>query len=150
MRRLSGRLLACPWRSGVRDTHKQVRLAEAGQNADRYQKGAAMLGDGRLSVREAGIFALSAMVKRDPETYYLVVQKLFCSFMRDRSREQKEVFAKQRKESPTTRHEIDEPDIAPEFRRRGRIFEFTKKFSKQLERGGQRMICVVPTFATAI
>jgi hypothetical protein len=123
------------WRSVI--AHKQVRLAEAGQNADRYQKGAAMLGDGRLSVREAGIFALSAMVKRDPETYYLVVQKLFCSFMRDRSREQKEVFAKQRKESPTMRHEIDEPDIAPDVQTA--LTEFVnlrKKFSKQLERGG--------------
>jgi uncharacterized protein YjbI with pentapeptide repeats len=103
------------WRSWVahkqvRLTHEQVRLAEAGQNADRYQKGAAMLGDKRLPVREAGIFALSAMANRDPDNYYVVVQKLFCSFIRDRSREQMEAFEKQHKESDDTGKKIT-PDV---------------------------------------
>ncbi|MEP0943781.1 MAG: pentapeptide repeat-containing protein [Rhizobiaceae bacterium] len=44
------------WRSWV--AHKQVRIAEDGQNLDRFQKGAQMLGDKRMSVRQGGILAL--------------------------------------------------------------------------------------------
>lgn len=80
-------LLLATWRSWL--AHKQTRLSEAGQNIDRYQKGAAMLGDARLSVRQAGILGLAELVDKDPRTYFAVVQPLLCSFVRDRSEEQR-------------------------------------------------------------
>ena len=55
------------WRSWL--AHKQTRLSEAGQNIDRYRKGAAMLGDERLSVREAGIFGLHQLATAAPKEY---------------------------------------------------------------------------------
>ena len=81
------------WRSWVahqqeRNSQNQFRLAESGQNIDRYQKGATMLGDSRLSVRQAGILVLTDLAKNRPHEYAVLVQQLLCSFVRDRSAEQ--------------------------------------------------------------
>lgn len=75
------------WRSVLAD--KQVKLSEKSQHIDLYQKGAAMLGDTRMSVRQAGIFALQQLAETDPENYFRTVQNLLCSFVRDRSSEQR-------------------------------------------------------------
>ncbi|MCP4080626.1 MAG: hypothetical protein GY743_10290 [Planctomycetaceae bacterium] len=81
------------WRSWV--AHKQalaaqtqVKLAEAGQNIDRYQNGAKMLGDDLISVRQAGFFGLKHLVEADEKTYSEVVVELLASFIRDRSAQQ--------------------------------------------------------------
>ncbi|MFS8181374.1 pentapeptide repeat-containing protein [Pseudovibrio denitrificans] len=66
---------------------RQADLTERGQNTERYQKAAEMLSDERLSVREAGIFALEELVKRDPKNQFGPVHKLLCSYIRDRSEE---------------------------------------------------------------
>lgn len=82
------------WRSGVAANQvkvatRQVELSEAGQNTDRYQKGASMLGDNRLSVRQAGVFGLTELAKNNFEDYHATVMKLLCSFIKDRSEEQR-------------------------------------------------------------
>ncbi|KZK78316.1 Pentapeptide repeats (8 copies) [Pseudovibrio sp. W64] len=69
---------------------RQADLAERGQNTDRFQKAAAMLGDRQLSVREAGIYALTELAQSDPQHHYLPIQKLLCSFIRDRSADQEQ------------------------------------------------------------
>lgn len=74
------------WRA--KEATKQNRIAEAGLNIDRFQKGAAMLGDKRRSVRQAGIFMLSELAQQNMEEYFDQVQKVLCSFVRDRSQEQ--------------------------------------------------------------
>ena len=56
---LGGLFIGLPlavWRSTI--ASKQAQTAEMGHNFDRYQRGAAMLSDKRLSVRQAGIMAL--------------------------------------------------------------------------------------------
>ncbi|WP_310620780.1 pentapeptide repeat-containing protein [Flexibacterium corallicola] len=80
-------LIFLGWRS--LNTHRQTDIAQKGQYAERFQKAASMLGEERLSVREAGIFALTEVAKADPDTYYLPVQKLLCAFIRDKSAEQR-------------------------------------------------------------
>ncbi|WP_417449517.1 pentapeptide repeat-containing protein [Kordiimonas sp.] len=78
-----------------------MALSERSQHIDLYQKGAAMLGDKRQSVRQAGIFALQRLAETDLANYYPTVQNLLCSFVRDRSAEQRE----ERKKSETPEHE---------------------------------------------
>ncbi|MEP0518521.1 MAG: pentapeptide repeat-containing protein [Hyphomicrobiales bacterium] len=93
-----GGMIALPlaaWRSGI--AAKQVALTEAGHNTDRYQKAVTMLGDVRLSVREAGIFALTELAENNFEKYHVTVMKLLCSFIKDRSSEQKQEQSKERK-----------------------------------------------------
>ncbi|MEP1444411.1 MAG: pentapeptide repeat-containing protein [Hyphomicrobiales bacterium] len=71
------------WRSWI--AHKQIRLSEAGQNLDRYQKSAAMLGDDKLSVRIAGVLALQDLAEISRVSYSVKVQIILASFIRDRS-----------------------------------------------------------------
>jgi hypothetical protein len=68
-------------------TTRQADLAERGRNTDRFQKAVHMLGDEKLSVRQAGIVALRELAASDSESYYCPVQNLFCSFIRDQSQE---------------------------------------------------------------
>lgn len=95
------------WRADVADSdniiaqenseisNRQMKLSEAGHNTDRFQKGAEMLGDARLSVRQAGIFTLQELAKSDPENHYTMVQNTLCAFIRDRSDEQREKAKKE-------------------------------------------------------
>nr|WP_320142421.1 pentapeptide repeat-containing protein [uncultured Cohaesibacter sp.] len=72
-------------KTGIKRTEQvanQLELTRQGQSADRYVKAAAMLSDEKISVREAGIFALRQLAISDPDEYYFPVQDLFCSFMR--------------------------------------------------------------------
>lgn len=66
---------------------RQADLAERGQNTDRYQQAVNMLGNEKLSVREAGIFVLQALGETDADNHYFPVQNILCAFIRDRSKE---------------------------------------------------------------
>lgn len=69
---------------------EQTKVTRQGQHAERFAKAAAMLGDNKLPVREAGIFALQELAIADPEGYYFPVQNLLCSFMRDAGQQDRE------------------------------------------------------------
>lgn len=97
------------WRSRIAD--RQVKTSEAGLNIDRFQKGVAMLGDERLSVRQAGILMLSELSQQNMAEYFEPVMKILCSFVRDRSREQRGHFTE------TTGEKIK--DIKADLKRRG-------------------------------
>ena len=56
---------------------REAETAERGQNTDRFQKAAAMLGDVELSVREAGIFILKEIAEADHEVTICRFKKLF-------------------------------------------------------------------------
>lgn len=84
------------WRSII--AQRQVKTSENGLNIDRFQKGVAMLGDGRLSVRQAGIFMLSELAQQNMAEYFNPVQKVLCSFIRDRSQEQISEFELEKSE----------------------------------------------------
>ncbi len=68
------------WRSRVAE--KQVETARRGLLNERYQKGAEMFGDSRLSVRLGGIYALRRLANEAPEEYHLEIVNLFSSFVR--------------------------------------------------------------------
>ena len=74
--------------------NRQAETAVRGQNTDRFQKAAEMLGSAELSVREAGIFALKELAEADSRGHYLPVQKTLCSFLRNRSKLQYEAHDK--------------------------------------------------------
>lgn len=61
---------------------KQSQTSEDGLNIDRFQKGAAMLGEKEDTVRAAGVFVLFELVDQNPKEYYEQVQKLLCIFIR--------------------------------------------------------------------
>ncbi|SNY91973.1 Pentapeptide repeat-containing protein [Cohaesibacter sp. ES.047] len=69
--------------SNTANALEQTKVNRQGQYADRFAKAAAMLGDDKLPVREAGIFALRELAIADPTGHYFKVQDLLCSFMRD-------------------------------------------------------------------
>jgi uncharacterized protein YjbI with pentapeptide repeats len=71
------------WRSWVAE--RQMRLSEAGQNIERFQKGAASLSDERLSVRQAAIFSLKKLAQTDFTNHYEMVQDTLCAFVRENS-----------------------------------------------------------------
>lgn len=66
---------------------RQADIAERGQNNERFQKAAEMLGHKRLSVREAGIFSLIELAKADMSNQCIPVQKVLCSYIKDRTME---------------------------------------------------------------
>lgn len=117
-----GGMIALPlafWRSWL--ASKQVALSEAGHNTDRYQKGVTMLGDVRLSVREAGVFALTELAENNFDRYHVTVIKLLCSFIRDRSSEQtqeqsRELQHQQEREAERERREREQTPPLSSFR----------------------------------
>lgn len=74
------------WRSMV--LQDQANTAKRGLDFDRFQRGAAMLGDKRLSVREAGVITLNTIALKNQSDYLEPVFNLFCSFIRDRSNDE--------------------------------------------------------------
>ena len=54
---------------------------------ERYQKGAEMIGNGVLSVRLGGIYALESLAKEKPEQYHVQIMRLFCDLVRHPTRE---------------------------------------------------------------
>ena len=76
-------LIALPlafWRSIVAD--RQAKTAQQSLLNERCQRGAEMLGNGVLSVRLGGIYALQSLAKERPEQYHLQIMRLFCAFAR--------------------------------------------------------------------
>ena len=76
-------LIALPlafWRSIVAD--RQSKTAQQSLLNERCQRGAEMLGNGVLSVRLGGIYALQSLAKERPEQYHLQIMRLFCAFAR--------------------------------------------------------------------
>ena len=55
------------WRARI--ANRQTNLSEQAANLDRFQKGAQMLGDKRLSVRQAGIIILNDLAKSELEKH---------------------------------------------------------------------------------
>ena len=76
-------LIALPlafWRSIVAD--RQAKTAQQSLLNERCQRGAEMLGNGVLSVRLGGIYALQRLAEERPEQYHLQIMRLFCAFAR--------------------------------------------------------------------
>ena len=67
-------ILLAAWRSIV---------AEQSLLNERYQKGAEMLGNGVLSVRLGGIYALQRLAEENPEQYHVQIMRLLCAFARN-------------------------------------------------------------------
>lgn len=69
------------WR-GVVASH-QAKISHRGLLNERYQKGAEMLGSPVLAVRLGGIYALQRLAEDEPEHYHVQIMRLFCSFVRN-------------------------------------------------------------------
>jgi uncharacterized protein YjbI with pentapeptide repeats len=64
---------------------RQADLAERSHNVDRFAKGAAMLDSEKVTVRQAGVFALFDLGDADTRNSYILVIKLLGGFARARS-----------------------------------------------------------------
>ena len=73
-------ILLAVWRSTV--AARQVDTAQQSLLNERYERGAEMLGNGVLSVRLGGIYALSRLAQEHPEQYHIQIVELFCAFVR--------------------------------------------------------------------
>nr|WP_321982483.1 pentapeptide repeat-containing protein [uncultured Cohaesibacter sp.] len=103
------------WRSTI--AAKQVRIAENGQNIERFTNAAGLLSSTEQSGRIAGIVALRELARIEPRNYYFPVQNLLCAYVREQSMEYRDVISKIRDDItkkrsynlPTTRRfDIDE------------------------------------------
>ena len=74
-------IVVAVWRSLV--AGRQARVSHRGLLNERYQKGAEMLGNGVLSVRLGGIYALRSLAEEHPQPYGVQILRLFCAFVRD-------------------------------------------------------------------
>ena len=68
---------------------KQAATAEAGLNIDRFQKGAAMLGDKSLSVRQAGAVLLAELAKQGVDEFKSTVLQVLSAYMTEHSKSSK-------------------------------------------------------------
>ena len=66
----------------------QAETSQRGLLNERYQKGAEMLGSEVLSVRMGGIYALQRLAKDEPEQYHVQNMRLFCSFVRNPTKDE--------------------------------------------------------------
>ena len=64
---------------------RQAETAEADLRNKRYQESAAMLGNERLAVRMAGIYALQRLAEDHPREHHVQAMKLLCSYVRRRT-----------------------------------------------------------------
>jgi len=55
---------------------------------DRFQKSSEMLNSENIAVRQAGLYTLAEIAKEQPNEFYVIVQSLFCGFLRQASVEQ--------------------------------------------------------------
>ena len=79
-------MLLAVWRSQV--ATRQADTAQQGLLNERYQQGAEMLGSEVLSVRLGGIYALERLAVEHPGLYHIQVMKLFCSFVRNPTKDE--------------------------------------------------------------
>lgn len=64
---------------------RQAETAEADLRNKRYQESAAMLGNERLAVRMAGIYALQRLAEDHPREHHVEAMKLLCAYVRNRT-----------------------------------------------------------------
>lgn len=57
---------------------------------DRFQKSSHMLDSDNISVRQAGLYTLAEIAKEQPAEFYVMVQSLFCGFLRHESTQQRQ------------------------------------------------------------
>lgn len=69
---------------------RQHVLAKRSALFDRFQKSSAMLSDDNIAIRQAGIFSLTEIAMEEPDEFYILVQSLFCGFLRHASNELRE------------------------------------------------------------
>ena len=74
------------WRSLVAE--RQADTAQQSLLNERYQQGAGMLGNEVLSVRLGGIYTLQRLAEEHPEQYHIQVMRLFCSFVRQPTKDE--------------------------------------------------------------
>ena len=75
------------WRGWVAEqqsatARRQADIAQQSLLNERYERGAEMLGDGVLSVRLGGIYALRRLAEEHPEQYHIQTIELLCAFVR--------------------------------------------------------------------
>lgn len=68
-----------------RTSIRQAEMNEAGLNIDRFQNGAAMLGEDKLAVSQAGIIVLEELMNQDKSNYFHQIRKLLSIFIDDSS-----------------------------------------------------------------
>ena len=81
-------LVFAMWRGWVAEqqsatARRQADIAQQSSLNERYERGAEMLGDGILSVRLGGIYALRRLAEEHPEQYHIQTIELLCAFVRD-------------------------------------------------------------------
>lgn len=70
---------------------------------DRFQKSSEMLDSKNIAVRQAGLYTLAEIAKEQPKEFYILVQSLFCGFLRHASNEQRALcqdFPKSKQDQP--------------------------------------------------
>ena len=72
--------------------HRQVDTTFQGLRNERYQKGAEMLGNERLSVRLGGIYALQRLAEEHPEEYHIQIMRLFSAFVRNPTKDEEHLL----------------------------------------------------------
>ncbi|MXX47003.1 MAG: pentapeptide repeat-containing protein [Chloroflexi bacterium] len=80
-------LAIATWRGVAADQQAKAALTQTRSSErrlldERYQEGAEMLGDTRLVVRLAGVYALDRLLEDDKQRYYADVMSLFSTFLR--------------------------------------------------------------------
>jgi uncharacterized protein YjbI with pentapeptide repeats len=85
---------------------RQTDIAEIGQSVDRYASAAGMLDSSRLSVRQAGVYALRELALADSKRHSSVVVQLLCGFCRDRSNETRVELRGSPGEEPQTSEDL--------------------------------------------
>ena len=73
-------LVFAGWRTWV--AHRQAGTALQSLLDERFQKATEMLGNSLLSVRLGGVYGLEALMKEDPDQYYVRGMRLLCAFAR--------------------------------------------------------------------
>lgn len=58
---------------------------------DRFQRSSEMLDSQNMAVRQAGLYTLAEIAKEQPADFYIMVQSLFCGFLRHASDQQKKL-----------------------------------------------------------
>ena len=109
-------ILLATWRSLV--ARKQAAATEHQADAaqqillnERYQKAAEMLGNGSLSVRLAGIYALRRLAEEHPEPYHVLVIGLLCAFVRNPTDDERITRLQQTLDSPYEEAHILRADV---------------------------------------
>lgn len=72
-------------------TDTQQRQDKRSDLFERFRKSSEMLDSKNMAVRQAAIYTLAEIAKEQPAEFYIIVQSLFCGFLRHASAEQKQL-----------------------------------------------------------